>query len=219
MGIKPTARRSRPEMILSVAVLIVTAVLIPIIYQTIIVVDTGSTVFFTILIAVLFVVTLWYSMQYMLLVMLKYAVKREWEKLEISLVRRRAFATTLAQEWNSTLPTCTAMVENIAEIAIHAANAATKAEKLTQEAILGEKLRPFIEQLAKLPEAGECSPIMQSVIPAIRNIHDIGREIYVQQASYDSTVTIFNDAIRGTRWSALPFIMAIMEEDMAGELV
>ncbi|MEI7832074.1 MAG: hypothetical protein WCJ56_02605 [bacterium] len=219
MGIKSAARRSRPEMILSVAVLIVTAVLIPIIYQTIIVVDTGSTVFFTIIVAVLFVATLWYSMQYMLLVMLKYAVKREWEKLEISLARRHAFATTLAQEWSSTLPSSAAMVGDIAEITAKATNAATKAGKLTNEAILGDKLRPFIEQLAKLPEAGECSPIMQSVIPAIRNIHDIGREIYVQQASYDSTVIILNDAIRGTRWSALPFIMAIMEEEMAGELV
>ncbi len=207
-------------MILSGVVILAALALIPfVVVPAVNGADSGTTTSLAITITIFFCAALWYSMQYMLLAMLKRAVKTEWEKLEISLERRRAFATTLAREWNSVLPACAAMVGDIPEIAAHATHAATKAEKLTNEAILGDKLRPFIKQLAALPEANECSPKMLNVIPSIRNIHDIGREIYLQQTSYDSTATIFNNAIRGTRWSALPFIMAIMEEEMAGELV
>ncbi len=212
-------KRSRPDLILSSVVLLITAVMVPFIIQTVTESDSGFSMVLVILIAVLFLAALWYSMQYMLLAFLKRQVKVEWATLETSLARRRTYATSLTQEWLQALPVRAVLVAGISETMALAGKAPTKAEKLTSEAILGEKLKLFVAFVAKLPSADDISPQMRQVVPALRNIRDIGREIYTQQAGYDMVVTIFNNAIRGTRWSALPFIMAIVEEDMAGELV
>lgn len=212
-------KRSRPDLILSSVVLLVTAVMVPFIIQTVSELDSGWSMFIVILIAVLFLATLWYTMQYMLLAFLKRQVKMEWATLETSLMRRRTYATSLTQEWLQALPVRVALVAGISDTITNAVKAPTKAEILTSEAILGERLKIFVALVAKLPTADDISPLMLQVVPQLRNIREIGREIYLQQASYDVTVTIYNNALRGTYLSALPLVMGLLEEELAGELV